>query len=116
MFYIDLYINIYKYIYDLINIYVFEVQNLYKYRWSLYHEGKVIDKCLQCATYLQSYTQIWLVNDKYSYQTLTKQKRCRNMVKTGHWDLILTTLLSASGRFQTKGEIRPNVTRKPMYE
>ena len=28
------------------------------------------------------------------------------MVKSGHWDLILTTLLKASGRFQTKGEIR----------
>ena len=38
------------------------------------------------------------------------------MVKIGHWDLILTTLLNASGRFQTKGEIRPNVIRKPKYE
>ena len=33
-----------------------------------------------------------------------------------HWDLILTTLLGACGRFQTKGEIRSNVIRKPMYE
>ena len=38
------------------------------------------------------------------------------MVKIGHWDLILTTLLTASGRFQAKGEIRPNEIRKPMYE
>ena len=38
------------------------------------------------------------------------------MVKIGHWDLILTTLLNASGRFQTKGEIRPNEIRKPMYD
>ena len=43
-------------------------------------------------------TQIWLVKDKYSYQTRTNQKRCWNMVKIGHQDLILTTLLKASGR------------------
>ena len=36
------------------------------------------------------------------------------MDEIGHWDLILTTLLKASGRFQTKGEIRPNEIRKPM--
>ena len=30
--------------------------------------------------------------------------------------LILTTLLKASGRIQTKGEIRPNEIRKPIYE
>ena len=38
------------------------------------------------------------------------------MVKIDHWDLILTTLLKASGRFQTKGEIRPNEIRKPIFE
>ena len=36
---------------------------------------------------------------KYSYQILTKQKRCWSVVKIGHKDLILTTLLKASGRF-----------------
>ena len=30
---------------------------------------------------------------KYSYQILTKQKRCWSVVKIGHKDLILTTLL-----------------------
>ena len=54
--------------------------------------------------------------DQQAYQLLTNQKRCWNMVKIGHWDLTLTTLLKASGRFQTKGEIRPNEIRKPMYE
>ena len=38
------------------------------------------------------------------------------MVKIGHWDLILTTSLKASGRLQIKGELRPNEIRKPMYE
>ena len=33
---------------------------------------------------------------------LTNQKRYWNMVKIGHQDLILTTLLKASGRFQKK--------------
>ena len=47
---------------------------------------------------------------------LTNQKRCWNMVNTGRQDLILTTLLNASGRFQTKGEIRPNVIRKAKYD
>ena len=77
---------------------------------------KVLDKSLQCSTYLQTYTQISLANDKYSYQTRTNQKRYWNMVKIGHWDLILTTSLYASGRVQTKGKIRPNVIRKSMYE
>ena len=36
---------------------------------------------------------------KYSYQILTKQQRCWKIVKIGHQDLILTTLLKASGRF-----------------
>ena len=36
---------------------------------------------------------------KYSYQILTKQQRCWRVVKIGHQDLILTTLLKASGRF-----------------
>ena len=36
---------------------------------------------------------------KYSYQILTKQQRCWSVVKIGHQDLILTTLLKASGRF-----------------
>ena len=36
---------------------------------------------------------------KYSYQILTKQQRCWKVVKIGHQDLILTTLLEASGRF-----------------
>ena len=36
---------------------------------------------------------------KYSYQILTKQQRCWNVVKIGHQYLILTTLLKASGRF-----------------
>ena len=36
---------------------------------------------------------------KYSYQTLTKQQRCWSVVKICHQDLILTTLLKASGRF-----------------
>ena len=36
---------------------------------------------------------------KYSYQTLTKQKRCWSVVKIGHKDLFLTTVLKASGRF-----------------
>ena len=45
---------------------------------------------------------------KYSYQILTKQQRCWSVVKVGHQDLISTTLLKASGRFETKGELRPN--------
>ena len=49
---------------------------------------------------------------KYSYQILTKQQRCWSVVKIGHQDLILTTLLKASGRFQTKGDLRPNEVRK----
>ena len=49
---------------------------------------------------------------KYSYQILTKQPRCWRVVKIGHQDLILTTSLKASGRFETKGEIRPNEVRK----
>ena len=35
---------------------------------------------------------------KYSYQILTKQRRCWRVVKIGHQDLILTTSLKASGR------------------
>ena len=53
---------------------------------------------------------------KYLYRILTKQQRCRSVVKIGHQDLILTTLLKASGRFQTKGEFRPNEVRKLKYE
>ena len=49
---------------------------------------------------------------KYSYQNLTKQRRCWRVVKIGHQDLILTTSLKASGRSQTKGELRPNEVRK----
>ena len=49
---------------------------------------------------------------KYSYRILTKQQRLRRVVKIGHQDLILTTLLKASGRFQTKGKLRPNEVRK----
>ena len=49
---------------------------------------------------------------KYSYQILTKQQRCWRVVKIDHQDLILTTSLKASGRFQTKGELRPNEVRK----
>ena len=36
---------------------------------------------------------------EYSYPILTKQQRCWSVVKIGHQDLILTTLLKASGRF-----------------
>ena len=36
---------------------------------------------------------------KYSYQYLTKQKRCWSVVKIGQKGLILTTVLKASGRF-----------------
>ena len=36
---------------------------------------------------------------EYSYQILTKQKRCWSVVKIGHKDLILTNSLKASGRF-----------------
>ena len=50
--------------------------------------------------------------DTYSYQILTKQQRCWRVVKIGHQDLILTTPLKASGRFQTKSELRPNEVRK----
>ena len=35
---------------------------------------------------------------KYSYQILTKQRRCWKVVKIGHQELILTTSLKASGR------------------
>ena len=49
---------------------------------------------------------------KYSFQILTKQQRCWKVVKIGHQDLILTTSLKASGRFQIKGELRPNEVRK----
>ena len=49
---------------------------------------------------------------KYLYQILTKQQRCWKIVKIGHQDPILTTSLEASGRFQTKGELRPNEVRK----
>ena len=49
---------------------------------------------------------------KYSYQILTKQPLCWRVVKIGHQDLILTTSLKASGRFYTKGELRPNEVRK----
>ena len=48
----------------------------------------------------------------YLYQILTKQQRCWRVVKIGHQDLILTNSLEASGRFQTKGELRPNEVRK----
>ena len=53
---------------------------------------------------------------KYSYQILTKQQGCWSVVKIGHQDLILTTLLKASGRFQTKSELRPNGVRKLKYD
>ena len=49
---------------------------------------------------------------KYAYQILTKQRHCWREVKIGHQDLILTTLVKASGRSQTKGELRPNEVRK----
>ena len=38
------------------------------------------------------------------------------MVKYGHQDLILTTLLKASARLWTKGELRPNEIREPKYD
>ena len=53
---------------------------------------------------------------KYSYQILTKQQRCWSVVKIGHQVLILTTLLKASGGFQTTGELRPNEVRKLKYD
>ena len=36
---------------------------------------------------------------KYSYQILIKQQCCWSVVKIGRRDLILATLLKASGRF-----------------
>ena len=53
---------------------------------------------------------------QYSYQTLTKLQRGWRVVKIGHQDLILTTSLKASGRFQTKGELRPNEVRNLKYD
>ena len=49
---------------------------------------------------------------KHLYPILTKQQRCWRVIKIGHQDLILTTSLKASGRFQSKGELRPNEVRK----
>ena len=66
-------------------------------------------------TALNSFEVLYLIligQGKYSYQILTKQKRCWRVVKIGHQDLILTISLKASGRFYTKSELRPNEVRK----
>ena len=56
----------------------------------------------QMFTALNSFEVLYLSligQGKYSYQILTKQRCCWRVVKIGHKDLILTTLLKASGRF-----------------
>ena len=50
---------------------------------------------------LKSFEVLYLVligQGKFSYQILTKQQCCWSVVKNGHQDLFLTTLLKASGR------------------
>ena len=53
---------------------------------------------------------------KYSYQILTKQQRCWNVVKIGHQDLILTTCSKRVVAFKQKVNYGQTKSEKPKYD